>query len=185
MFGRGQDGLGATGSDGTGLTGTLIGLTGSTGLTGDKTGLTGASSESGSSSKAKTKIRLSFKFLLAKYEEGSAQKQKRRPNMVKDAKSTSIFGEQSDSQPYQDNYATMSYSRPVTPWYWLYPDYYTSLYYSRMHMQSYYIQYPSMYSSCVSSRPIVTSNNLVKKDINCSKECEKDIKQNSKYLKPR
>lgn len=115
MFGRGQDGLGATGSDGAGLTGTLIGLTGSTGLTGDKTGLTGASSESGSSSKAKTKIRLSFKFLLAKYEEGSAQKQKRWPNMVKDAKSTSIFGEQSDSQPYQDNYATMSYSRPVTP----------------------------------------------------------------------
>jgi len=128
MFGRGQDGLGATGSDGTGLTGTLIGLTGSTGLT-------GASIESGSSSKAKTKIRPSFKFLLAKYEkEGSTQKQKRRPNMVKDAKSTSIFGEQSDSQPYQDNYATMSYSRPVTPWYWLYPDYYTSLYYSRMHM---------------------------------------------------
>ena len=52
-------------------------------------------------------------------------------------------------------------------------------------MQSYYIQYPSMYPSCVSSRPIVTSNNLVKKDINCSKECEKDIKQDSKYLKPR
>ena len=50
-------------------------------------------------------------------------------------------------------------------------------------MQSYYIQYPSMYPSCVSSRPIVTSNNLIKKDINCSKECEKDIKQDSRYLK--
>jgi len=73
MFDRRQDGLGATGSDGIGLTGTLIGLTGSTGLTGDKTGLTGASSESGSSSKVKTKIRPRFKFLLAKYEkEGSA-----------------------------------------------------------------------------------------------------------------
>jgi len=52
-------------------------------------------------------------------------------------------------------------------------------------MQSYYIQYPSIFPSCVSSRPIVTSNNLVKKDINCSKECEKDIKQDSKYLKLR
>ena len=58
-----------------------------------------------------------------------------------------------------------------------------SLAYSRMHMQSYYIHYPSIYLSCASQRPI--SDNLVKRDINCSKECEKDIKQDSRYLKPR
>jgi hypothetical protein len=56
--------------------------------------------------------------------------------MVKDAKSTLIFGEQSvngeqsDSQPYHGNYATMSYSRLVAPWFWPYPDYYTFLDYS-------------------------------------------------------
>ena len=50
--------------------------------------------------------------------------------MVKDAKSTLIFGEQSDSQPYHGNYATMSYLRLVAPWFWLYPDYYTFLDYS-------------------------------------------------------
>ena len=44
--------------------------------------------------------------------------------------------------------------------------------YSRMHMQSYYIHYPSIYPSCASQRPI--SDNMVKKDINCSKECERD-----------
>ena len=55
--------------------------------------------------------------------------------------------------------------------------------YSRMHMQSYYIHYPPIYPSCASQRPI--NDNLVKKDINCSKECEKNIKKDSKYLKPR
>ena len=50
-------------------------------------------------------------------------------------------------------------------------------------MQSYYIQYPSMYSSFVSPRPI--SNNLVQRDLDCSKEGEKSIKQDSKYLQPR
>ena len=50
-------------------------------------------------------------------------------------------------------------------------------------MQSYYIYYPPIYLSFVSQRPI--SDNLVKKDIDCSKECEKSIKQDSKYLQPR
>jgi len=45
--------------------------------------------------------------------------------------------------------------------------------YGRMHMQSYYIHYPPIYRSYASQRPI--SDNLVKKDINCSKECEKDL----------
>ena len=47
-------------------------------------------------------------------------------------------------------------------------------------MQSYYIHYPPIYPSFASQRPI--SDNLVKRDIDCSKECEKDIKQDSKYL---
>ena len=55
--------------------------------------------------------------------------------------------------------------------------------YSRMNWQSYYIHYPPIYPSYTSQRPI--SDNLVKKDIDCSKECEKGIKQNSKYLQPR
>ena len=52
-------------------------------------------------------------------------------------------------------------------------------------MQSYYIQYPSMYPSCVTPRPIVTSNNLVKRNLYCSKEGEKSTKPDSKYLQPR
>ena len=55
--------------------------------------------------------------------------------------------------------------------------------YSRMHMKSYYIHYPPIYPSYTSQRPI--RDNLVKKDINCSKEGEEDIKQDSNYLKPR
>jgi len=55
--------------------------------------------------------------------------------------------------------------------------------YGRIHMQSYYIHFPPIYPSYASQRPI--SDNLVKKDIDCNKECEKDIKQNSKYLQPR
>ena len=50
-------------------------------------------------------------------------------------------------------------------------------------MQPYYIQYHSVYPSCISQRQI--SNNLVEKDLNCSKEGEKDMKENSKYLQPR
>jgi hypothetical protein len=122
--------------------------------------------------------------LLAKYEnERAAQKQKGRPNKVKHAKLTSISGEQSDSRSCQDNCAAMSYSRPVAPWSWPYPIYYTPLDYNKMHMQSYYIQYPSIYPSCTSQRPI--SNNLIKKDLDCSKEGEKNVKQDSKYLQPR
>ena len=71
----GQDDLKATGSDGTGLTGVPTGLTGTTGLTGAKIGLTGVSCEPESSSKSK--IRPSFKELLAKYEkQGATQKKK-------------------------------------------------------------------------------------------------------------
>ena len=55
--------------------------------------------------------------------------------------------------------------------------------YSRMHMQSYYIHYPPLYPSFASQRPII--DNLVKKDTDCSKECEKNIKQGSKYLQTR
>ena len=50
-------------------------------------------------------------------------------------------------------------------------------------MQPYYIQYPSIYPSCISQRPI--SNNLIKKDLNCSNESEKNVKEDSKYLQPR
>ena len=52
-------------------------------------------------------------------------------------------------------------------------------------MQSYYIQYTSVYPTYASQRPIVVSNNLVKKDFDCSKEGEKDMKKDSKYLRPR
>jgi hypothetical protein len=51
--------------------------------------------------------------------------------------------------------------------------------YSKMHMQSYYIQYPSIYPKHTSpQRPIVASNNLVKQDVGCSKaeECETRFK---------
>ena len=34
-------------------------------------------------------------------------------------------------------------------------------------------------------RPIVVNNDLVKKDIDCSKADEKGVKQDSKYLQPR
>ena len=48
-----------------------------------------------------------------------------------------------------------------------------------MHMQSYYIQYPSIYPKHTSpQRPIVANNNLVKQDVGCSKaeECETRFK---------
>jgi len=50
-------------------------------------------------------------------------------------------------------------------------------------MQPYYIQYPSIYPSYISQRSI--NNNLVEKYLNCSKEGEKDVKKDSKYLQPR
>jgi len=37
-----------------------------------------------------------------------------------------------------------------------------------------------MYPNCISQRPI--SNNLVEKDLSCSKKGEKSMKQDSKYL---
>jgi hypothetical protein len=135
---------------------------------------------------AEIRTRPGFKELLVKYEkEGAAQKQKRRPNEVKDAKSTSTFGEQSYFCPCQDNCVTMPYLGLIAPLPWSHSCYYTPLDYNRMHMQSYYIQYPSMYPSCVSPRPIVTSNNLVKRYLYCSKESEKSMKPDSKYLQPR
>jgi len=69
-----QDKKEKTGNKPTGLTGSQISLTGTpTSLTGTMTGLTSASSEPESSTKSK--IRPSFKELLAKYEkEGAAQK---------------------------------------------------------------------------------------------------------------
>ena len=53
-------------------------------------------------------------------------------------------------------------------------------------MHPYFIQYSSIYPSYgASQRPIVASNNLVKSKPDCSKEGEKDIKQDNKYLQPR
>ena len=53
-------------------------------------------------------------------------------------------------------------------------------------MRSYYIQYPPMYPNhTLLQRPIVATNNLVKQDVDCSKEDEKSKKQDSKYLQPR
>jgi len=53
-------------------------------------------------------------------------------------------------------------------------------------MQSYYIQYPPMYPNHVlPQRPIVTSDNPVKQDVDCSKENEKSKEQDSKYLQLR
>ena len=51
-------------------------------------------------------------------------------------------------------------------------------------MQSYYIQYPPMYTNHA-RRPIVASNNLVQQNADCSKENEKGKKQDSKYLQLR
>ena len=154
---------------------------GPTGLTGAKIGLTGAPSKSGNSSGTKDKKRPSFKELLAKYEKkGAVQKLKEPSNKVKDTKPSSELQERSG----QGNYA--SSNGPIAPWYCWCPYFYTSMDYSRMHMQSYYIQYPSIYPNHASpQRPIVASNNLVKKDVDCSKEVEKSAKQDSKYLQPR
>ena len=68
-----------------------------TGLTGLETGLTGSSVSVVENPSNKSKARPSFKELLTKYEkEGATQKQRRRSNKVKDVKSTSTSGEQSN-----------------------------------------------------------------------------------------
>ena len=130
------------------------------------------------------RTRPSFKELLAKYEkEGAVQKQKERPEEAKSTKSTSTSSEQSNSHLRQGNCIVTPNYEPIAPWLWSYPCYYTPLDYSRMYMQPYYIQYPSIYPNCITPRPI--SNNLVGKDPNCSKEGEENVKKDSKYLQPR
>jgi len=158
-----------------GLTGSRGGLTGTTGLTGTKTGLTGACRESGSFSRNKT--RLSFKELLAKYEKQEViQKKEKRSDEAKDVSLSLKLQEQSVCCSHQNN----CYG-PFTPWF--HPYFYTPMDYSRMYMQSCYIQFPPMYPNYASpQRPIVASNDLVKRDFNCSKE---DVRQDSKYLQPR
>jgi hypothetical protein len=53
-------------------------------------------------------------------------------------------------------------------------------------MQSYYIQYPPIYPNySLPQGPVVSSNDLVKWDIDCSKADEKGAKQDSKYLQPK
>ena len=148
----GQDKGKRTGSNLTGQTGSSGGLTGPQGgLTGSQTGLTGVSSKSGNSSRVGTRTRPSFKELLAKYEkEEIVKKQKERPDEAKGTKSTSTSSEQSDSRLSQGNCVVMPNSRPIALWFWSYPCYYKPLDYSRMYMQLYYIQYPSMYPSCIS-----------------------------------
>ena len=125
----------------------------SIGLTGAKTDLTGTSSEPGNSSNAKNKKRLSFKELLAKYEEGIARKQKGQLSKVKDTKPSSKRQEQSGFYPSQGNYA--SFDGPIASWYCWYPYFYSSIDYSRMHMQSYYIQYPSIYPNHASPQRLI------------------------------
>jgi hypothetical protein len=131
----GQDNKKGADNKSTGLTGSN---SGPTGLTSAKTGLTGAPSKSRNSSR--NNKRPSFKELLAKYEKkGAAQKQKEPSSKVKDTKPSSERQERSG----QDNYA--SSNGPIAPWYCWCLYFYTSMDYSRMHMQSYYIQYPSIY----------------------------------------
>ena len=123
--------------------------------------MTDHSGSSGKNSrKNKEKERPSFKELLAKYEKkGVVQKQKRRPDKVKDTKLSSSQVQLSLSQGNLFN-------GTISPWCCWYP-YYMPLDYSRMHMLSYYIHYPPIYPSFASQRPI--SDNLFKRDIDCSK----------------
>jgi len=133
----------------------------------------------------KNRRRPSFKDLLAKYEkEGITQKQKGKLNKAKDSKPSWNHQEQSDYHPNQGN--CMTFNGPIAPWYCWYPYFYTPMDYSRVYTQLYYIQYPTVHPNYASpQRPVVASNNLVKKDIDCSKVDEKDAKQDSKYLQPR
>jgi len=133
---------------------------------------------------------LSFKQLLAKYEEkGATQKQKkRRPDQDKCTNPSSEHREQSASHVQQGNntFAPYSFGGPVAPWFWSCSCYYTPLDYSRMYMHPYFIQYSSTYPSYgASQRPIVASNNLVKSKPKCSQDGEKDVKQDNQYLQPR
>ena len=106
-----------------------------TGLTGLETGLTGSFGSVVENPSNKSKARPSFKELLAKYEkEGASQKQRRRSNKVKDVKSTSTSGEQSNHRPCQGDCAAMQYSGSVAPWFWLNPCSYTPMDYSGIHM---------------------------------------------------
>ena len=58
--------------------------------------------------------------------------------------------------------------------------------YSMIHMQSYYVQYPPIYSNyALPQRSVVSSNDLVKRDIDCIKADEKGAKQDLKYLQPK
>ena len=115
------------------------------------------------------KKRPSFKKLFAKYEkQGATQKKKKQPGGAKDMRSSLKHQEQSVSCSHQGDCVAAHYG-PIAPWF--YPYFYTPMDYSTMHMQSYYIQYPPMCSNHASpQRPIVASNNLVKKDFGYSKE---------------
>jgi hypothetical protein len=150
----GQDKEKGADSKSTGLTGADSGLIG---LTGTKTGLTDAPSKSGNSSRSKT--RPSFKELLGKYEkEGITQMG--RSSKVKDMKPSSKCQEQSDSHPRQGDTPS---NGQITPWYCWFPYSYMSMHYSRIHMQSYYIQYPPMYPNyALPQRPVISSDDLVK-----------------------
>ena len=149
-------------------------------------GLTGSSGSVVENPSNKSKAKPSFKELLTKYEkEGAAQKQRRWSNKVKDVKSTSTSGEQSNHSPCQGNCGAMQYSGPVAPWFWPNPCYYMPLDYNIMHMQPYGIQYPISYSKYGSSqRPITANNNLAKIGA-CAKQCENNSKQGSKNTQPR
>jgi hypothetical protein len=58
--------------------------------------------------------------------------------------------------------------------------------YSKIPMQSYYIQHPPIYPNyALPQRPVVSSNDPVKRDIDCIKADEKVAKQDLKYLQPK
>jgi len=114
------------------------------------------------------------------------KKERGRPSEAKDKKTSSRSYEQLDPRSSQGNCAVMPYSAPIAPCFWPNSCYYAPLDYSRMHLQPYFIQYPHIYPNCgTSQRPIVASNNPVRKDFDCSKEGEKSMKQDSKYLQKR
>ena len=126
----------------------------STGMTGAETGLTGALNKPGNSTEVKDKKRPSFKELPANYEKkGLPQKQEGQSSKVKDTKPSSKRQEQSGFYPSQGNYA--SFDGPIASWYCWYPYFYSSIDYSRMHMQSYYIQYPSIYPNHASPQRLI------------------------------
>ena len=106
-----------------------------------------------------------------------------RSSKVKDMKPSSKCQEQSDSHPRQGDTPS---NGQITPWYCWFPYSYMSMHYSRIHMQSYYIQYPPMYPNyALPQRLVVSSNDLVKHDIDCSKADDKGSKRDSKYLQPK